>query len=51
MMNLTLNINAVDEMKANVTESNNSRLVDFNVSLSVTGTLDNMKVVFDLSAR
>lgn len=50
MMNPTLNIHAVDVIKANVTqEGQNSRLVNFNVSLSVTGTLEQMKVAFDLS--
>ena len=50
MMNPTLNIQAVDVLKANVTqEGQNSRLVNFNVGLSVTGTLEQMKVAFDLS--
>lgn len=50
MMNPTLNLRAVDQIKANVTQSGqNSRIVDFDVSLAVTGTLNNMNVVFDLS--
>lgn len=50
MMNPGLNISATDRMKANVTpEGGNSRLVYFDVTISVTGSLDNMKVVFDLS--
>ncbi|MDE6453547.1 MAG: translocation/assembly module TamB [Muribaculaceae bacterium] len=50
MMNPTLNIQAVDVIKANVTqEGQNSRLVNFDVGLSVTGTLEQMKVAFDLS--
>ncbi len=50
MMNPILNIKAVDTMKANVTqEGQNSRLVNFDVSLSVTGTLEDMNVAFDLS--
>lgn len=50
MMNPTLNIHAVDVMKANVTqEGQNSRLVNFDVILSVTGTLEHMDVAFDLS--
>ena len=50
MMNPTLNIKAVDVMKANVTqEGQNSRLVNFDVMLSVTGTLEQMKVAFDLA--
>lgn len=50
MMNPTLNIHAVDVVKANVTqEGQNSRLVNFDVDLGVTGTLENMNVAFDLS--
>jgi hypothetical protein len=50
MLNPTLNINAVDELRANVTQSGqNSRLINFDVSLTVTGTLENMSVAFDLS--
>ena len=50
MLNPTLNIHAVDQIKANVTqEGQNSRLVNFDVSLSVTNTLANMNVAFDLS--
>jgi len=50
MMNPTLNIHASDVLKANVTqEGANSRLVNFDVGLDVTGTLENMKVAFDLS--
>lgn len=50
MMNPILNIQAVDVIKANVTqEGQNSRLVNFDVGLSVTGTLNTMNVAFDLS--
>lgn len=50
LMNPTLNVHAVDVLKANVTQTGqNSRLVNFNVMLGVTGTLENMKVAFDLS--
>ncbi len=50
MMNPTLNIQATDVLKANVTqEGSNSRLINFDVLLSVTGTLSDMKVAFDLS--
>lgn len=50
MMNPILNIHAVDVIKANVTqEGQNSRLVNFDVKLSITNTLDNMNVAFDLS--
>ncbi len=50
MMNPNLNIHAYDIIKTNVTlEGQNSRMVNFNISLAVTGTLDHMNVVFDLS--
>jgi hypothetical protein len=50
MMNPTLNIHAIDEVKTNVTqEGQNSRLVNFDVALNVTGTLNTMNVAFDLS--
>lgn len=50
IMNPRLNIHAVDVLRANVTQSGqNSRLVNFNVRLNVTGTLSNMNVGFDLT--
>lgn len=50
MMNPTLNIHATDVIKANVTQSGqNSRLVNFDVALNVTGSLDHMDIAFDLS--
>ena len=52
MMNPILNVHAVDNLKANVTQSGqDSRLVNFEVSLSVTNTLQNMNVAFDLSTN
>lgn len=52
MMNPILNIHAVDKLKSNVTQSGqNSRLIDFEVSLAVTNTLQNMNVAFDLSTK
>lgn len=49
IMNPTLNVVAVDVMRANVTQTGqNSRMVNFDVTLSVTGTLENMNVAFDL---
>lgn len=52
ILNPTLNIVATDDMKANVTqEGQNSRLVNFVVSVSVTNTLENMDVAFDLSTN
>lgn len=50
MMNPILNIHAVDVVKANVTSyGQNSRLVNFDIALSVSNTLNNMNVAFDLS--
>ena len=50
IMNPQLSIKAVDDMKANVTrQGENSRLVNFDVSVAVTGSLEAMKVTFDLS--
>lgn len=50
MMNPTLSIHAMDVIKANVTQSGqNSRLVNFDVLLNVTGTLNRMDVAFDLT--
>lgn len=50
MMNPQLNISATDHIRANVTqEGQNSRLIYFDVGLNVTGTLNTMDVVFDLS--
>ena len=52
MLNPTLNIQAVERLKANVTqEGQNSRLVNFDIGLSVTNTLSNMNVAFDLSTN
>ena len=49
MMNPILNVHAVDNMRANVSVNNNNRVVNFDVGLGVTGTLENMNVAFDLS--
>ena len=50
ILNPTLSLYAVDNMRANVTrEGQNSRLVNFDVSLAVTNTLSHMDVTFDLS--
>lgn len=52
VLNPTLNIHAVDVVKANVTQAGqNSRLVNFNVMLGITGTLDRMNVNFDLNTQ
>lgn len=52
MMNPVLNLHATDEIKTNVTQSGqNSRLVNFDVLLGVTGTLNQMDVKFDLTTN
>lgn len=52
VMNPTLNIHATDVIKANVTQTGqNSRLVNFDVMLNVTGSLDRMDVSFDLATE
>lgn len=52
MLNPVLNLHATDQVKSNVTiQGQNSRLVVFNILLSVTGTLENMNVAFDLSTK
>ncbi len=50
LMNPVLNLHAVDPVKTNVTQDNQSRLVNFDIMLGVTGTLEQMDVKFDLSA-
>lgn len=50
MMNPTLNLKAKDELRANVTQDGqDSRIVPFDVAISVTNTLSNMDIAFDLS--
>lgn len=50
MMNPAFSISAVDQVRANVTQQGaDSRLVNFDVTLSASGTLENMDVAFDLS--
>lgn len=52
MMNPQLNIRAIDDIKANVTqEGQNSRLVDFLVILTVRGSLEQMDINFDLATE
>lgn len=52
MMNPSLNLHATDVIKANVTQTGqNSRLVNFDVKLAVTGTLNRMDVAFDLATN
>lgn len=49
--NPILNVTATDDMKANVTSGNSSRLVNFLVTLKATNPLDRLKVAFDLSTN
>lgn len=51
LMNPILSIEAKDDMKVNVNDNGNARLVNFLVSLNVTNTLESPKVVFDLAAE
>lgn len=51
VLNPTLNISATDEVKANVTSGNNSRLVNFLVTVHATNSLKNLKASFDLSTN
>nr|MDE7375811.1 translocation/assembly module TamB domain-containing protein [Muribaculaceae bacterium] len=46
------NLKAVDEVRANVTQTGqNSRLIDFDIILDVTGTLETRNVKFDLATN
>lgn len=46
-----LNITAVEEVRTSVTQENNkTRMVTFNISIALKNRLDNLSVVFDLSA-
>lgn len=50
ILNPTLHVKAVDVIRANVTQAGqNSRLVDFDVILTVAGTLDHLDLAFDLA--
>ena len=52
VLNPTLHISATDQVRANVTRAGeNSRLVNFDVSLAATGSLERMDVTFDLSTN
>ena len=46
-----LNITAVETMRTNVsTEGQSSRPVNFNISIRIRNTLENLSITFDLSA-
>ena len=50
VLNPTLNLAAVERLKASVTENNTPRTVTFDVGLSITRTLKNMGLEFTLEA-
>lgn len=49
LLNPTLNVKAIDKVKANVTTNDNSRMVPFEVSLNVGNTLSKLDITFDLA--
>lgn len=51
IMNPTLNVKATDEVKANILEGGNSRMVNFLVQLNVENNLSAPKLQFDLSTN
>lgn len=52
MLNPILNISAIDDMRVTVSnEGQDSRQINFDVSVDVTGTLSAMNVTFDLEAK
>lgn len=51
LMNPTLDIKATDEIRANLMQNGNSRLVNFLVDVSVSNTLSAPKLMFDLSTE
>lgn len=53
MMNPSFNITARDKVKANVIpeDGGNTRLVDFDVIVTASGSLENMKVAFNLECN
>ncbi|MDD6701568.1 MAG: translocation/assembly module TamB domain-containing protein [Bacteroidales bacterium] len=51
VLNPTLDITATDKVKANVNDGSNARLVNFDVILHATNTLENLNVAFDLSTK
>ena len=52
IMNPMLNLHAVDRLKTNVTQQGqDSRIVNFDVSVAVTNSLSNMNIAFDLSTQ
>lgn len=51
LLNPSLNVKAVETVKANVTTGQNTRLVPFDVSLNVGNSLNQLDVSFDLSTE
>ena len=50
LMDPILDITAYDEMKANVNDNGNSRLVNFLITLQLSNTLERLNMGFDLSS-
>lgn len=51
VMNPILSISATNNAKVNVSNDGNARLVNFLISLNVSNTLENPKILFDLAAE
>lgn len=49
-MDPSLNIVAIEQVRASVNDGNQPRNVSFNVSISIKNTLENLSLVFDLAA-
>lgn len=51
LLNPTIDVKAIDKVKANVTTNENSRLVPFDVILKVGNTLNSLDIKFDLNTE
>ena len=51
LLNPTIDVKAIDKVKANVTTNENSRLVPFDVILNVGNTLSSLDIKFDLTTE
>ena len=49
LMNPSFDIKATDDVRASVIENGNSRIVNFDVGVDITNTLQNPKIEFDLT--
>ncbi|MBQ8423655.1 MAG: translocation/assembly module TamB domain-containing protein [Coprobacter sp.] len=46
----SLDITAIDKLQIGVTSGNSTRNVQFNVSITIAGTLENLSIIFDVAA-